>query len=134
MQEEQPLAELEPVKDSAEANAAQEEQPPAEVAEERREQPQAALSDDVRQALTALDNRLVTVLAAGHVRFVRSSWLLAQPEGYRIQRRQDLEALEQSGASPSPPLLSPEEAVALIRRGNRSAGILSYGCALCRWL
>ena len=130
MQEEQPLAELEPVKDSAEANAAQEEQPLAEVAEE---QPQAALSDDVRQALTALDNRLVTVLEAGHVRFVRSSWLLAQPEGYCIQRRQDLEALEQSGASPSP-LLSPEEAVALIRRGNRSAGILSYGCALRRWL
>ena len=91
----------------------------------------AALNADVRLALTALDDRLVKVLEAGDIRFVRSSWLLAQSEAYRIQKRQDLEALEQSGASP---LLSPTEAVALVRKGNRSAGILSYGCALCHGL
>ena len=91
----------------------------------------AALNADVRLALTALDDRLVKVLEAGDIRFVRSSWLLAQPDAYRIQKRQDLEALEQSGASP---LLSPTEAVAIVRKGNRSAGILSYGCALCHGL
>ena len=97
-----------------------------------RELPQAgtALNDDVHQALTALDDRLVSVLEAGDIRLVRSSWLLTLPEDYRIQRRQDLEALERSGTSPSPPLLSPKEAVALIRKGDRSAGSLSYGWPL----
>ena len=37
---------------------------------------------------------------------------------------QQLEALERTGDSP---LLSPEEAVALVRRGDRSVGALSYG-------
>ena len=69
-------------------------------------------------------------LEAGDIRLVRSSWLLTLPEDYRIQRRQDLEALERSGTSPSPPLLSPKEAVALIRKGDRSAGSLSYGWPL----
>ena len=119
-----PVEELAPV----DAEAAKEEQPPAET-----EAQELLLRGDVRLALTALDDRLVRVLEVGDIRLVRAAWLLAQPEGYRIQRRQDLEALEQSGASPSP-LLSPEEAVTLIRKGNRSAGVLSYGCELCRLL
>ena len=45
--------------------------------------------------------------------------------GSRIQRRQELEALEESGAEQ--PLLRPEEAAALVRRGDRSAGALTYG-------
>ena len=40
--------------------------------------------------------------------------------------RQELETLEATGAAPSP-LLSPAEAVALVRRGDRSAGALTYG-------
>ena len=158
MQEQPPVVESPPT----EANAANEEQPPAEVKPVKEpppteagssdwffkwfhprstELPQAvaapdagaALNADVRLALTALDNRLVSVLGVGDICFVRSSWLLAQPDEYRIQRRQDLETLERSGASPSP-LLSPKEAVALVRKGNRSAGILSYGCTLCHGL
>ena len=67
------------------------------------------------------------MLEEGSITLVRSTWLLGQPEHYRIVRRQDLEALEQtSGVSP---LLTPEEAVALVRKGNRGAGVLSYGCA-----
>ena len=85
-----------------------------------------ALDDRVAAALTALDDALVAVLARGDIKLVRAAWLLQQPADHRIQRRQDLEALEQSGASPSP-LLSPAEAVALVRRGNRSAGALTYG-------
>ena len=85
------------------------------------------LSHEVHQALTALDNRLVEVLERGDIRLMRGAWLLAQPEDFRISKRQDIEALEM-GASPSP-LLSPEEAVDLIRGGSRSVGVLSYGCA-----
>ena len=127
---EQPPTKLEPVEELAlvEADVSKEEQPAAET-----EAQEPLLRDDVRLALTTLDDRLVRVLEVGDIRLVRAAWLLAQPEGYRIQRRQDLEALEQSGASPSP-LISANEAVALIRKGDRSAGILSYGCALCRLL
>ena len=123
---EQPPSELEPVEEKAPAEAAKEEQPPADI-----ETQELMLSDDVRLALTTLDDRLVRALEVGDIRLVRAAWLLAQPEEYRIQRRQDLEALEQNGASPSP-LLNSQEAVTLIRKGNRSAGVLSYGCALCR--
>ena len=58
----------------------------------RAEQP--PLSLEYHDSLTALDDALVEVLAAGDVRLVRSAWLLAQPAGYRIVQRQDLEALE----------------------------------------
>ena len=77
-------------------------------------------------ALSALDDRLCEALKVAHIRLLRSSWLLSQPEGYRIQHRQALEELEQKGASPTP-LLSAEEAVALVRRCDRSAGALTYG-------
>ena len=89
------------------------------------EQPSAALSPELLAALTALDDPLVEVLGRGDIRLVRTAWALAQPADYVMPRRQELESLERSGASPSP-LLSPEEAVAVIRRGTRSAGVLSH--------
>ena len=97
---------------------------------ERQEVPRegVALNADVHRLLTALDDQLVDALRKGDIALVRSSWLLAQPENYRIERRQDLQMRQDS------PLLSPEEAVALIRKGDRSVGVLSYGCELCHSL
>ena len=89
----------------------------------------AAISPDVHNALTALDDKLVEVLRNGGIRLVNTKWLLAQPADYRMPRRQELERLERSGVSPSP-LLSPVQAVALIRRGDRSVGVLSQ--CVCR--
>ena len=77
-------------------------------------------------ALSTLDDRLVEKLATGAIRLVRVVWLDEQPDDYRIQNRQQLEQLERDGASPSP-LLSPDEAVALVRRSTRAAGSLTYG-------
>jgi len=74
--------------------------------------------------LSSLDDRLVWVLHTGDIRLLRTAWLLSQPEGYRIQNRQKLEELEKAGESP---LLTREEAVKLIRQGNRGVGGLSYG-------
>ena len=85
-----------------------------------------ALPSDLRDALTELDAPLLAVLANGSIRLLRSKWLLAQPDGYTLPRRQELEELEKQGQSP---LLSCEEAVALIKRGDRSVGALTY-----RWL
>ena len=76
--------------------------------------------------LTALDDRLVEALGRGDIRIVRCAWLLAQPLEFRMLPRQQLEAVEAAGATPSP-LLSPDEAVALIRRSTRSLGVLSTG-------
>ena len=56
---------------------------------------------------------------------MRTSWLLQQPPEFRMKWRQHLEALEPRGARPSP-LLTPEEAVSLVRQGDRSVGVLSY--------
>ena len=72
------------------------------------------------QNVLAVNSLAVVVLAAGDIRLVRSAWLLAQPAGYRIVKRQELEALEASGASPSPHL-RPDEAVALVREGRAHA-------------
>ena len=71
--------------------------------------------------LSSLDDHLAHALEDGALRLLSSSWLKRQPEGYRIQRRQQLEALKTS------PFLSATEAVALLRRGTRSIGVLSYG-------
>jgi hypothetical protein len=49
-----------------------------------------------------------------------------QPANFKMPNRQALEELEKSGASPSP-LLSPQEAAALVERGDRSIGTLTYG-------
>ena len=106
--------------------------PPPRQAQSASKEAQIPIPDldvDLRKALSTLDNRLVKVLRDGDIRLLRSSWLLEQPDDYRIGKRQDLEELEMNGATPSP-LLSPDEAVELIRKGTRSAGVLSYGCTL----
>ena len=84
------------------------------------------LTLEMHARLTVLDDQLVEALQACDVRLVSTAWILKQPNGFRMPRLQHLEALEACGASPSP-LLSPIEAVALVRRGNRAAGALSYG-------
>ena len=76
--------------------------------------------------LSSLDDGLVAVLKRGDIRFVRSAWLLLLPPGELIPFRQKLEELELQGASPSP-LMNPAEAVALLRKCNRSVGALTYG-------
>ena len=75
-------------------------------------------------ALAVLDEQLLQVLAQGDVRLVRSLWLLKQTDDFHIRRRQELEA--QDGGEDSP-LMRPEEAVRLVQRGRRAAGVLSYG-------
>ena len=75
--------------------------------------------------LSQFDNGLVQALRAQDIRLVRSSWLLTQPSGYRLQKRQVLEALERAGAVPSP-LLSGDEAAELVRSARRGAGVVSH--------
>ena len=82
------------------------------------------LPPEVLAALTSLDDKLVTVLESGAIRLVSTKWMLAQPADFCMPRRQELERLERSGVSPSP-LLTSAQAVALIRRGDRSVGVLS---------
>ena len=83
------------------------------------------LLSEILIALTVLDDRLAAVLRSGDIRLVRSAWVLAQdPHSFRMLHRQALEALEKSGVSPSP-LLSPQEAEELLRRGHRGVGVLS---------
>ena len=84
--------------------------------------PIAPLSEETRQLLTTLDDQLVDVLERGDIRLVRSKWLLALPLGRRLVRRQELNAI--GGVEP---LLTPQEAVAAIRKGNRGVGALSHG-------
>ena len=86
--------------------------------------PTSALTAEMLTALTSLDDRLVETLGEGHVRLVRVKWLLAQPLEFRLVRRQELEALE-VGAVLSP-LLTPDEAVALVRKGGRGVGVASH--------
>ena len=82
--------------------------------------------DEIQWVLTDLDSRLISTLRQGDIRLLRPSWVLQQPSDYRVQRRQDLEALERAGATPSP-LLTSQEAVSLVRRGVRAVGVISYG-------
>ena len=53
-----------------------------------------ATSCDLRVALTELDEPLLAVLANGDIRLLRSEWLLEQPDGFILPRRQELEELE----------------------------------------
>lgn len=76
--------------------------------------------------LSSLDDQLASALQRKDIRLLRTDWLLQQSPGYVLQRRQNLEALELQGASPSP-FLSGDEAVALLRRCDRSIGVLSHG-------
>ena len=63
------------------------------------------------------------------IRLLRVQWLLAQPKGYKIQRRQDLEKPENEDRGLSP-LLTGKEAAALMHNGAREVGALSYGWLL----
>ena len=85
------------------------------------------LPNDVMTALTRLDDRLGEALEQGDIRLLRVEWLLAQPKGYKMQRRQDLEELEYQELSP---LFTGAESVALIRNGKREIAALSYGWLL----
>ena len=78
------------------------------------------------RALSELDaaTGVVEALAEGRIRLLRSSWLLAQPSTYRMEKRQTLEERERNGESP---LLQPDEAVVLVRRADRAAGVVSHG-------
>ena len=50
---------------------------------------------------------MLEALQAGHIRLLRVAWLRAQPEGYRLERRQKLEEREQNGETPLPDELRP---------------------------
>jgi hypothetical protein len=88
--------------------------------------PGTPLPPKLRQALTELDKIVIQVLLHGAIRLLCVKWLLMQPANFKMPNRQALEELEESGASPSP-LLSPQEAAALVGRGDRSIGALTYG-------
>ena len=81
---------------------------------------QSALPVEIFRSLTTLDDQLVEVIRSGCICLVRSSWVLTQPDGFKVPWRQALE---------SNALLSPDDAVKLIRRGSRCVGVVSY-----RWL
>ena len=84
------------------------------------------LPPKLHRALTELDAILIQVLLQGAIRLLRVEWLMKQLDHFRMPRRQVLEELEVSGVLPSP-LLSPQEAAALVERGDRSIGALTYG-------
>ena len=84
------------------------------------------LPPKLRQALSELDEIVIQVLMCGAIRLLCVKWLLIQPANFKMPNRQALEEIERSGASPSP-LLSPQEAVELVERGDRSIGALTYG-------
>jgi hypothetical protein len=86
----------------------------------------------VLQELRPLDAELVAALQQADIRLLRASWLRARPEGYVLQNRQELEALEEgadgsSANADDSPLLSPDEAVELIRCGDRRVSVVSHG-------
>ena len=85
-----------------------------------------AMTEEMRGVLAAFDNNLIEALRGAIIRLVCVAWLRAQPDDFKMPYRQQLEELERSGASPSP-LLSPEEAVALILQGDRSVGAVTHG-------
>ena len=78
-------------------------------------------------ALSELDvvTGVIEALDCGYIRLLRTAWLLAQPETYLLENRQQLEARERQGGMS--PLLSPGEAVALVRRAKRGMGTATHG-------
>ncbi|KOO30621.1 hypothetical protein Ctob_005934, partial [Chrysochromulina tobinii] len=86
----------------------------------------ALLPPKLHQALSELDTILIKVLLSGAIRLLRVEWLMKQLDNFKMPNRQALEEIERSGVSPSP-LLNPQEAVALVERGDRSIGALTYG-------
>ena len=100
--------------------------PALELDEERSHVPQSPMQqaeedapDEVLAPLFALDEGVVNALERGDIRLLRRSWLLARPDDSRIENRQALERREAQGESP---LLSGQEAVALLKRGTRGVG------------
>ena len=87
------------------------------------ETPIHLLSQELR-ALSSLDDKLIAAFRREDIRLLRSSWLLQQPPGFKLPRRQDLEAREREEASP---LLSGEEAAELISACGRGMGSLTHG-------
>jgi hypothetical protein len=87
-----------------------------------------APSEEMIRVLSRLDDRLADALRTGDIKLLRVSWLrrlrelLRQPDWRSLKRRQELEALRAES-----PFLSAEEAVALLRRGNRGVGALTHG-------
>ena len=79
-------------------------------------------SDVLIRVLSGLDDRLDEALLGCDIKLLRVSWLLRQPERWRLKPRQELEAMADES-----PFLSAEEAVALLRRGNRGVGALTQG-------
>lgn len=88
--------------------------------------PSFLLPATAKTTLSSLDDRLIKALKAGDIRLLRASasWLTSLPVGTRISRLQDLEAIERDhGVSI---FLSPSEAVAAVKRADRSVAVLSY--------
>jgi hypothetical protein len=78
----------------------------------------------ILRTLSSFDDRLTRAVANGDIRIVRTGWLLAQPESYRLERRQDLEKRESRAEAP---FLTYDAAAKLIQQHNRGLGALSYG-------
>jgi hypothetical protein len=92
----------------------------------QRDEEPSPLPPEIHRILTKFDDRLIEALKKGDIRLVRTAWLLVQSANYRLHNRQQLEALEATGVSPSP-LLSADEGADLVRKGTRSAGAASHG-------
>ena len=71
-----------------------------------------------------LDEGLMATFSRGDIRLLRRAWVLEAPDQH-LPYRQVLEERERRGEMP---LLSPEEAAALLERGDRSIGALTQ-CA-----
>jgi hypothetical protein len=78
----------------------------------------------ILRTLSSFDDRLTRAVANGDIRIVSTGWLLAQPESYRLERRQDLEKRESRAEAP---FLTCDAAAKLIQQHNRGLGALSYG-------
>ena len=78
-------------------------------------------------ALAALDEPLFAVLGSGDIRLLCAAWLLTQPKGWRLERRQDLEAREAAGERP---FLTAKQAEAALRKGKRAIAVVSQCAAL----
>ena len=90
---------------------------------------EVSLPPEIHVALTKLDKRLKKALRTQDVKLLRSAWLLQQPVGYHLPRRQELESCQrklEAMGKPCTPFLSVDEAVALIERGVRGIGVLSH--------
>ena len=75
-----------------------------------------------RRALSSLDRPVVEAIRSGAIRCLRVEWLLAQPDPWKIQRRQDIETIEAEKGER--PYWTPDEAVRLLER--RELGVLTY--------